>query len=182
MHRTASTTRQLVDVDSIKIFMSNLCTGLIIWNATERNNINSQVKDIMLHQTKIFLTGIRSLMLINTQEPTSPPPYKNIFSFLIRQAHVPKYMVHSTGANILFAEEFWRRVCPVNYFPFAHIFDVITSLVSGCIVGVGRVRTVTRAPLCVTSLVGRYYIKHNCRYHSNVWQQDGGVTIATMYR
>ena len=37
-------------------------------------------------------------------------------------------------------------------------FDVITSFLSGCIVGVGRVRTVTRAPLRVTSLVGRYYI------------------------
>ena len=32
-------------------------------------------------------------------------------------------------------------------------FDVITSFLSGCIVGVGRVRTVTRAPLRVTSLV-----------------------------
>ena len=37
-------------------------------------------------------------------------------------------------------------------------FDVITSLLSGYIVGVGRVRTVTRAPWCVTSLVERYYI------------------------
>ena len=37
------------------------------------------------------------------------------------------------------------------------VFDVITSFLSGCIVGVGRVRTVTRAPLRVTSLVGRYF-------------------------
>jgi len=102
--------------------MSNLCTGLIIQNTTERNNIISQVKDMMVLQPKIFLTGIRRLLLINTLRACfTTPNRKSSFSFVIRQTYVPKYVVHSRRANFLFAEEFWSRVCPDNYFPLAYI-------------------------------------------------------------